>query len=65
MRQNLRLELLRAVAASLAEEVGLQGVLDDLALVHEDDAVRHLAGKELVGGLALQLHFGLQTFLRH
>jgi hypothetical protein len=51
MRQNLRLELLRAVAASLAEEVGLQGVLDDLALVHEDDAVRHLAGKELVGGL--------------
>ena len=42
MRENLRQELLRAVAAGRAEEVLLRRVLDDLALVHEDDAMRDL-----------------------
>src|SRR6266576_6009822 len=45
MRQNLRQKLLRAITAGAAEEIGLQRVLDDLALVHEDDAMRYLAGK--------------------
>src|SRR6267143_6721218 len=45
MRQNLRQELLRAFAARTAEEIGLQRILDDLALVHEDHAIRDLAGK--------------------
>src|SRR2546429_7894300 len=45
MRQNLRQELLRAITAGAAEEIGLQRVLDDFALVHEDDAMRYLAGK--------------------
>src|SRR6266702_2491102 len=50
MRQNLRQELLRAVAARLAEEVVLRRVLDDLAAVHEDHTVGDLAGKaHLVG----------------
>src|SRR5947199_30903 len=39
MRQNLRQELLRPVAARRAEKLLLQRVLDDFALVHEDDAV--------------------------
>src|ERR1700722_36206 len=45
MRQNLRQKLLGAVAARLAKEILLQRVLDDFALVHEDDPVRNLAGK--------------------
>src|SRR5579864_1990871 len=45
MRQYLRQELLRAVAAGLAEEIVLERVFDDFALVHEDDAVGDLAGK--------------------
>src|SRR6478672_8181659 len=41
VRQNLRQKLLRAVAARLAEEIGLLRVLDDLAPVHEDHPVGH------------------------
>src|SRR5262245_9432581 len=45
MLQNLRQEELRALAAWLAEEVRGGRVLDDLALVHEHDAVGDLAGE--------------------
>ena len=45
MLQYLRQKLLRAVAAGLAEEIVRQRVLDDFALVHEDDPVGDLAGK--------------------
>ena len=48
MRQNLRQELLRALAAGTAEEISLQRVLDDLALVHEDHAIGDLAGNCLL-----------------
>src|SRR5205814_6809756 len=43
--QNLGQEQLCAFRARLSEKVVLQGVLDDLAAVHEDDAVRDLPGK--------------------
>ncbi len=36
---------MRAVAARTAEEIGLQRVFDDFAVVHENDAMRDLAGK--------------------
>src|ERR1700712_5791380 len=45
MRQNLGQESLRAFAAGASEEVRLQRVFHDLAAVHEDDAMRHLAGE--------------------
>src|SRR5579859_2464482 len=45
VRQNLGQEFLRAVAARLGEEIGLVGILHDLTLIHEDDAVGDLAGK--------------------
>src|SRR5579883_1826842 len=45
MRQYLRQEFLRAVAAGLAEEILLRRIFDDLAAVHEDHAVGDLAGK--------------------
>src|SRR6266581_7721121 len=43
MREYLGQEKLRALGARLAEEVLLLRVLDDLALIHEDHAVRDLA----------------------
>src|ERR1700719_2053793 len=45
MRQDLRQKLLRAVTAGLAEEIRLERVFDDFPLVHENDPMRHLAGK--------------------
>src|SRR4051812_37793430 len=45
MRQNLCQEFLRALAAGAAEKLLLWRVLDDLALVHEDHAMRDLSGK--------------------
>ena len=39
VRQNLRQEQLRPLALRLPEEIGRRRVLDDPALVHEDDAV--------------------------
>src|ERR1700716_4482725 len=45
MRQDLRQEFLRAVAARAAEEIGLERIFDDFALVHEDDAMRDFAGE--------------------
>src|SRR5688572_13606009 len=48
--EDLGEELLRALGARLAEEIGLGGVLDDLAAVHEDHAVRDARGEShLVG----------------
>ena len=50
MRQDFREEQLRPIAPGAAEELVLRRVLDDLALVHEDHAVRDLAGEtHLVG----------------
>src|SRR3989442_8536175 len=43
MRKDLGQEKLRPLGARLAEEVFLLRVLDDLALIHEDHAVRDLA----------------------
>ena len=43
--QDLGQELLRALRPRLAEEIVLRGVLDDRALVHEDHAIRDLAGE--------------------
>src|SRR5882672_4654234 len=43
--QNLGQEQLSAFRARLPEKIILQGVLDDLAAVHEDDAVRNLPRK--------------------
>src|SRR6202023_2190064 len=44
VRQDFGKEFLRAVAARAAEKVLLQGIFDNLAPVHEDDAVRDLSG---------------------
>src|SRR5712664_4330047 len=43
--QDFRKELLSALRARLSEEILLRGVFDDLAAVHEDDAVRDHSGE--------------------
>ena len=55
MVQDLREEQLRPLGALRAEELVLGAVLDDLARVHEDHAVRDLLGVTVVAGDYLPL----------